>query len=279
MRPNLSSSVAAFYARSLALHDGGVLEWTPTTPPRRIDFRTVHVTVARDTSYAIDTAGRLLTWSVDSPDPRVSAIDIAHVTCGESGVLAIRNDGTLMQRLTNTSAWNDVAFDVVHAWVGDSSDYYVTREGRLYVSGLAHRGQYGDGLLTSVAGWKPVAEDVVQVCAHTGHAVLLKSDGTVEGTGGNRFGPLGRHGYGDKADRWGAIFDPAIRIATGARNTLAIRADRSLWLWGEHVGLEPRRVLEDVLDVACGDTHVVARTADDRIWYWAAGDVPRPLAL
>jgi len=232
VRPILSSSVAAFYARNLALHDGGVLEWTPSTLPRRIDLAAVHVTVARDTSYAIDAAGRLLTWSVDSPEPRVCAIDIAHASSGESGVLAIRSDGTLIKRSPDAHAWTDGARDVVHAWVGDSSDYYITREGRLYVTGLAHRGQYGDGLLTPVAGWKPVADDVVQVCAHTGHAVLLKSDGTVEGTGGNRYGPLGRHGYGDKADRWGAIFEHAIRIATGARNTLAIRADRSLWLWG-----------------------------------------------
>jgi len=45
------------------------------------------------------------------------------------------------------------------------------------------------------------------------------------------------------------------------------------------VGLEPLRVLDDVVDVACGDTNVVARTADDRLWYWAAGDAPQPLAL
>ena len=31
----------------------------------------------------------------------------------------------------------------------------------------------------------------------------------VLGTGGNRFGPLSRHGLGDKADRWAPIFDGA----------------------------------------------------------------------
>ena len=43
------------------------------------------------------------------------------------------------------------------------------------------------------------------------------------GTGGNRFGPLGAHGLGDKADRWGRVFDGARAIATGSRHSLAIR--------------------------------------------------------
>lgn len=279
MRPHRLSSVAAFYDRNLALHDGGVLEWVQLAPPRRIDLAAIHVTVARDASYAIDRGGRLLTWSVDSPEPRVCATGIAHAAAGASAVLAIRNDGTLIKRTGDENAWAVVASEVVQAWVGDSSDYYITHDGHLYVGGLAHRGQYGDGLLTAVEGWKAVAAEVVHVCAHTGHAVLLKSDGTVEGTGGNRFGPLGRHGFGDKADRWGVIFEAATRIATGARNTLAIRADGSLWLWGEHVGLEPKCVLDDVIDAACGDTHVVARTADQRLWYWAAGTSASHLAL
>lgn len=272
------SSIAAFYSRNLALHDGGLLEWTQLGKPRWIDIAAVHVAVARDASYAIDHAGRLLTWTDLAPEPRVCAADIDYASAGETAVLAIRKDGTLIRRTPNMNEWGDVEADVAHAWVGDSSDYYITRDRRLYVSGHAHRGQYGDGLLTPVDGWKSVAADVVYVCAHTGHAVLLKFDGTVEGTGGNRFGPLGRHGFGDKADRWGVIFEDAARIATGARNTLAIRADGSLWLWGEHVGLEPRCILDDVVDVACGDTHVVARTADHRLWYWAAGDAPARLA-
>lgn len=37
--------------------------------------------------------------------------------------------------------------------------------------------------------------------AHTGHALYLRRDGVVLATGGNRYGPLGAHGLGDKADR------------------------------------------------------------------------------
>jgi hypothetical protein len=43
----------------------------------------------------------------------------------------------------------------------------------------------------------------VAVRAHIGHALYLylRRDGVVLGTGGNRYGPLGAHGLGDKADR------------------------------------------------------------------------------
>lgn len=271
------ATLASFYTRHLALVDGGVLEWTERDAPRLIPIDAVHVAVARDESYAIDRGGRLLQWSASTPEPRIYAEDIAYAAAGESGVLAITRSGLLLKGTPTGLDWAAIAAGVRQAWVGDSSDYYVTREKQLYVSGLAHRGQYGDGLLTAVEGWKPVAANVEHVCAHTGHAVLLKTDGTVEGTGGNRFGPLGSHGYGDKADRWGRICAGAVRIASGARNTVAVRADGSLWLWGEHVGLVPVCVLQGVTDVACGEQHVLARTEGDALWFWPAGTPPTRL--
>lgn len=117
-----------------------------------------------------------------------------------------------------------------------------------------------------------MAERVARVCAHTGHAVLLTEEGVVEGTGGNRYGPLGTHGYGDKADRWGRLFEGA--IATGVRHTAAMKADGSLWLWGEHVGLVPRHVLDGVTHVACGDRHTLALTANGGLWFWETGAQP-----
>lgn len=272
-------SLASFYERHLAIVDGAVLEWGDAQAPRRIPIDAVHVAVARTSGYAIDRSGRLLGWTAADATPRALLEDVAYASAGESSVLAITNGGLLRQRKSAAPGWTDIAGSVHQAWVGDSSDYYVARDGRLHVSGLAHRGQYGDGQLTTVDGWKAVAESVSYVCAHTGHAVLLKADGTVEGTGGNRFGPLGTHGFGDKADRWGAIFTGATRIATGARHTVAIRADGSLWLWGEHVGLVPKQVLDGVTAVACGDRHTLASAADGRMYYWATGEPPRTMVL
>jgi len=270
--------LAAFYERHLAIAADVVLDWVGREPPRRVPVRARHVTVARDASYAVDDENRLVGWSATT-GPDVLLEGVATASAGESGLLAVTCSGDLLERRNDAAAWSKVAQRVRQAWVGDSSNYYVTAGGDLYAAGLAHRGQYGDGLLTAVDGWKQVASGVSWVCAHTGHAVFLGSDGRVEGTGGNRFGPLGTHGYGDKADCWGLLFEGAAIVATGARHTVAVRADGSLWIWGENEGLQPRPLMTNVSAVACGDADTLARTADGRLWQWATGEAPRPAPI
>jgi alpha-tubulin suppressor-like RCC1 family protein len=271
----LRSRLAAFYFRHLAALGGEVLDWAGDEPPRRVAIDAAHVAVAKDESYAIDRSARLLAWT-PATEPRPILESVAYAAAGESRVLAVLRDGTLVSRRRTEHDWREEARGVAQAWVGDSSDYYVTLDGRLFAAGLAHRGQYGDGLLAAVDGWKQVAEGVAFACAHTGHAVLLRRDGTVEGTGGNRFGPLGRHGFGDKADRWGPIFAGAVRVATGARHTLAIDRGRALWIWGENESLDPKQVLRGVVDIAAGDCESLALTDDGRLWRWRTGAAPAP---
>ena len=98
------------------------------------------------------------------------------------------------------------------------------------------------------------------------------------GTGGNRFGPLSHHGLGDKADRWGPIFGGAVAIATGSRHSLAIRADGSLWAWGEGFANRAGGVMQRVSAVAAGDTATIAITTEGALWQWDGGGAPRRLA-
>jgi len=172
-----------------------------------------------------------------------------------------------------------VAEGVVDACIGDSADYYIRRDGTLWVKGLAHRGQYGDGRLTATADFVNTAGDAVAVKAHTGHALYLSQGGVVMGTGGNRYGPLGAHGLGDKAERWGRAFDGARAIATGSRHSVAIRTDGTLWAWGGGFGIEPRRLLEGVVAVAAGNTATIALRADGSLLQWDGGAGPRRLRV
>jgi hypothetical protein len=142
------------------------------------------------------------------------------------------------------------------------------------VRGLAHRGQYGDGRLKDSAHFVSTASDMLAVRAHTGHAIALARDGRVIGTGGNRFGPLGAHGLGDKADRWGTIFSGAVAIATGSRHSAAIRADSSLWVWGEGFAIEPLKLMDRVSAVACGDSATIAFDRDGALWQWQGTGTP-----
>lgn len=198
-------------------------------------------------------------------------------------MFAIRHDSTLWQFDTKTlfgfgenitEDSRKVANNILTASVGDSANYYVTRDGKLFVYGFAHRGQYGDGKLTSTEGYVQTATEVTQVVSHTGHALILKQDGTVWGTGGNIYGPLGSHGIGDKAVEWGLIVDDVKAIATGSSHTFAIKRNGSLWGWGRHAGLEPKQIMNSASVVAAGSRDTIA-LSNETLWQWRAGSQPK----
>ena len=273
------TQVAAYYDLKLALVSGKVFEWRTGAPLRVVTHGAVQVAVGQARGYAIDTQRRLISWEPGSTQTDVLLDDTVWVAAGDSGVLVIRCDGSLWQREASADEWTRVADAAVHAWVGDGADYYVAATGELFVRGKAQRGQYGDGKLAEASGWTRVASDAVAVVAHTGHALYLRRDGAVLGTGGNRFGPLGAHGYGDKADVWGVLFGGASQIATGSRHSLAIRGDGTLWAWGEGVGLLPKRLLGRVVAASGGLDDSIALTTDGAVWHWALGKAPARLEL
>ncbi len=271
--------LASYYARHMALRDGVAYGWTAQGTPARLRADVRQVGVDRDAWYTLLDDGRLLRWRDDSAQAGVLMAGAAWFAAGQSGWFAADAAGVLWYGSGAQPAPQRVAEGVIAACIGDSADYYIRTDGRLFAKGLAHRGQYGDGLLKQTPDFVPTATDAVAVRAHTGHALYLRRDGVVLGTGGNRFGPLSRHGLGDKADRWGAIFDDAKGIATGARHSAAIRTDASLWAWGEGFGIEPRRLHEGVQVVAAGDTATIALDAEGGLWQWEAGAGPRRLGL
>lgn len=275
--------LASYYDRHMALVQGVAYGWTGRGVPQRQRAGVVQVGVSRDAYLALLDDGTLVSWG-DAPGaadrPAVLAGHGARFAAGASGWFLIDRGAVLWHGSDFSGATppRRIAGNVVDACIGDSADYFVTADGALHVHGLAHRGQYGDGRLAGSPGFVATAGEAVAVRAHTGHAIHLKRDGVVMGTGGNRFGPLSSHGLGDKADRWGRIFDGARAIATGSRHSLAIRADGSLWAWGEGFAIEPRRLREGVLAVAAGDTATIALTADGALWQWDGGGVARRLA-
>jgi alpha-tubulin suppressor-like RCC1 family protein len=203
--------------------------------------------------------------------------DVAWFAAGDSGVLAITNEKALWWIAGLDGKPRKIADGVVTAAVGDGANYYVTETGALFVKGKAHRGQYGDGRLTSTGRFVQTTANVAQITAHAGHAILLTKSGDVLGTGGNIYGPVGRHGLGDKAVRWSKILSGVRAIATGSSHSLAIRNDNILMAWGSEYGTEPRPIMEDVKAVAAGSSTSLALKLDGTLWQWNRGEAPRRL--
>lgn len=272
-------TLASYYERHMALEDGVAWGWIGRGAPRRLRDGVTQVGVGKSRWFALLPDGTLIAWD-DAPDAPVPLMrGVASFAAGDSGWFAIDRDGALWHGTSRAGAPQRVAEGVVAAAIGDSADYYIARDGRLFVKGLAHRGQYGDGKLAESPVFIATASDIVAVKAHTGHAICLRRDGIVLGTGGNRYGPLSTHGLGDKADRWGPIFDHATAIATGSRHSAAIRDDGSLWVWGAGFTIAPRKLMERVATVAAGDEATIARSADGALWQWDGGSGPRRIEL
>ena len=215
-----SARLAAYYDRKLLLCGTTAYQWNGSEVPIKVATDLVQVGVGQDASYGLTTTGALIYWRDDPSAPQTLMDQINWFAAGNSGLFALDTDDTLWF-LAQDSSWfssnknskpEAIAKAVRAASIGDSANYYVTKAGMLYVSGLAHRGQYGDGKLKASQKFIPVADNVAAIKAHTGHAILLTSKGVVRGTGGNIYGPLGRHGLGDKATVWGNIFEGAAEI-------------------------------------------------------------------
>lgn len=278
-----SPRLAAYYDSFLTICGNKVYEWSNNDTPREKMMGAKQVGIGKYNRYALTIDDKLLVWGEDRQELTILMDDVSSFYAGRTGLLAIRNDNSLWRISTKSllefgEAISGKPFHVANstltAAVGDGANYYVTQEGDLYVQGRAHRGQFGNGKLTSSDTFIQSSSDVVQVVSHTGHALVLKKDGGVWGTGGNIYGPLGNHGYGDKAVEWGLIMEGASAIATGSSHSLAIKPDRSLWIWGRNEGLDPKQVISEVAAVAAGNKSTIA-LSNDILWQWDIGANPR----
>ena len=270
-----SPLLAAYYDRQMAIVGGEVYAWRGDDVPRKLGIKGAQVGVGYRRFYVLTGTGNLLQIRHLGARPQPLAAGIAWFAAGETGVLAIDNDATLWWIAQGGNHRQRLATDVARAAVGDGANYYVTRAGALFVRGKAHRGQYGDGRLRSTPRFVRTATDVAYITAHTGHAILLTKGGDVLGTGGNIYGPVGRHGIGDKAVRWSRILGGVKAIATGSSHSVAILRNGTLVAWGRGYKLDPVAVMKDVKAVAAGSSTTIALRTDGSLWQWGRGNRPR----
>jgi hypothetical protein len=184
-------------------------------------------------------------------------------------------------RVGTDSDWAAVAAGFQHSLA-------VKTDGSLWAWGWNNLGQLGDGTKTNnsapmrtggLAKWASVAAGDV-------HSLAIKADGSLRAWGHNRHGQLGDGTGGQTTDhrvthlQIGSGRDWAF-IAAGSDHSLAIKADGSLWAWGNNskgqLGdgtttdrYSPRRIGADSdwEAVAAGFAHSLAIKTDGSLWAW-----------
>lgn len=269
-----SPLLSAYYNRQMAIVDGVAFTWMHTDEPVKVTDGAVQVGVGRDRYHVLTRAAELLSYQEGRTKPTRRLADVVQFSAGQSGVLFIKHDHSLWWIETGESEPKKISEDVEAAAVGDGTNYFISRSGALFVKGKSHRGQYGDGKLKSTTAYIRTASEVAEIRAHTGHAILRKTNDEVYGTGGNIYGPVGRHGLGDKADRWSKIIGGVGAIATGSSHSAAIRNDATLLVWGRGYTVEPLPLMGDVIAVAAGSSVMLALRGDGSLWQWQVGNKP-----
>lgn len=170
----------------------------------------------------------------------------------------------------------------------------IDKNGSLWMWGLYK--PVGNGL------WKPapvpakVLDNVVSVSSGSSHTAALKADGSLWIWGSNNSGELGNGGIGNIHDSEGGIYqdvpvkvmDNVASVSCGDSYTAAIKTDGSLWMWGANNDMQlgnngvgnvqdeiygayqtvPVKVLDNVVAVSCGSSHVAAIKTDGSMWWW-----------
>ena len=159
---------------------------------------------------------------------------------------------------------------------------HVNADGTVWAWGANSKGELGSGQTGVSFIRTPVqAIGLTGIVAVEGggsgnyaHSVALKSDGTVWTWGYNLYGQLGDGTMENTAVPVKVKeLTGIVAVAAGGNNTAALKADGSVFLWGQMNGsLVPLKVdsLTDIVAIEGGNTHIVALKSDGTVWVWGS---------
>jgi len=190
--------------------------------------------------------------SVNYPIPVLNLSNVASLESGGDFNLVLKDDGTVW-------TWGNNSF----GQLGDGTSGFITsRSFALQVVGL---------------------NDIIEVSGGNWHAMALGADGIIYTWG---YGSFGQMGDGLSQNRFtpGVVpnLSDIVNIRTGFSHSVALRSDGTVWTWGLNTKKQlgdaalgfksevPIQVtgLTNVVQIATGGDHSLARKEDGTVWAW-----------
>lgn len=121
-----------------------------------------------------------------------------------------------------------------------------------------------------------VDRSLLSVSGGSSHSACVTQSGQVYTWGSNRAYQLGTADQPDNAAPVEAEGIHAISVACGYDFTVALGFDGTVYTWGFHQDITPRKVnLTGVTKIDAGQTDILALRTDGTVWQWTYGGEPR----
>jgi alpha-tubulin suppressor-like RCC1 family protein len=244
------------------------------------------------------------TTSRNTPVQVGTASNWAAVAAGADHSLALKADGSLwawgsnqFSQLGNGSGGTQkspVRIGTANDWLavaaGGSSSFALKADGTLWAWGRNDAGQLGTGNTAAVPVPAPVQNaglsNYVAVATGGSHTLALQADGSLWAWGSNQFGQLAQSPVNLTPHPVPAQvgFDSDwIAISAGGLHSMALKADGSLWAWGDNqfgqlgqgvTDLTPHDIpglvgtATDWAFLSAGDLHSLAVKRNGTVWVW-----------
>jgi alpha-tubulin suppressor-like RCC1 family protein len=243
----------------------GATSSSPGNGTPGVNARVIQIAAGVEHSLALGTGEVYWAWgsnysgnlgngsTVDQPTPiKIALAGVDSLAAGTDASMALKSDGTVL------------------SW------------------GYNSYGELGDGTTTGRAMPGSVAglTGIRKLSFKYAHALALAGNGTVWAWGSNSAGELGD---GSKTNRSTPVKvlgleggSPVVQVVAGVSNSLALRADGTVWAWGGvyntttnkndyNLTAQPVIELPHVEAIAAGHIHNLALRSDGTVWVWGNG--------